>query len=253
MTPTEDNTHALAGPYALDAIDDLERVRFEVHLNQCPTCIIEVAGFLDTTALIAAVEEAVVPAGLKASVMAEIDTVRQVGPSRAIIRRPSPRLASVAAAVLAVAVVGLSVVTTGLRSEISSLSVATTDLRSEISVLEDRAVAAAVLIAQDALVLKVGFGDGALHVVASPASGTGVLLVDGVAVAPTGMGYQLWLINTEGEAIAAGFLDVHRDGTGEQLMVGDMSNIVAIGITIEPAGGSQQPTSAPVALAALSA
>ncbi|MFT4745771.1 MAG: anti-sigma-K factor RskA [Nitriliruptoraceae bacterium] len=239
MTPMENNAHALAGPYALDAIDDLERARFEVHLNQCPPCMIEVAEFLDTTALMAAVEEAAVPAALKASVMAEIDTVRQVGPSRAMTRRPSPRFASVAAAVLAVAVVGLSVVTAGLRSEVAEL--------------EDRAVVATVLSAQDALVLNVGFGDGALHVVASPSGGTGVLLVDGVAVAPTGMAYQLWLITTEGEAIAAGFLDVHSDGTGDQLMEGDMSNIVAIGITIEPAGGSQQPTSAPVALATLSA
>jgi anti-sigma-K factor RskA len=239
MTPMENNTHALAGPYALDAVDDLERVRFEVHLNQCPPCMIEVAEFLDTTALMASVEEEAVPAGLKASVMAEIDTVRQVGPSRAIIRRPSPRFASIAAGVLAVAVVGLSVITAGLRSEVAGL--------------EDRAVVAAVLVAQDALVLSVEFGDGSLHVVASPSGGTGVLLVDGAAVAPTGMAYQLWLINTAGEAIPAGFLDVHNDGTGDQLMEGDMSDIVAIGITIEPAGGSQQPTSPPVALATLSA
>ena len=86
MTPMDNNIHALAGPYALNALDDLERVRFEAHMDLCPPCVVEVAEFLDTTALMASIEDAPVSAAFRSNVLTEIDTVRQVGPSRTTIR-----------------------------------------------------------------------------------------------------------------------------------------------------------------------
>lgn len=42
--------HALAGPYALDALDAAERARFERHLRTCEACQSEVRGFSATAA-----------------------------------------------------------------------------------------------------------------------------------------------------------------------------------------------------------
>ena len=40
--PDWDNAHALSGAYAVDALDDFERARFEAHLRGCADCRIEV-------------------------------------------------------------------------------------------------------------------------------------------------------------------------------------------------------------------
>ncbi len=238
MTPV-DNIHSLAGPYALDALDDLERVRFEHHLDQCADCVLEVAEFLETTALLGQVDEIPVPAAMRAAVLEEIDSVRQVGPSRAVVRRMAPRLASVAAAVLAVAVVGLSVVTAGLRSQVSEL--------------EDLAGIAQILTAEDAVTPMAVADGGRINIVASPSSGAGAILASNLAAAPNGHAYQLWLITVDGEALPAGFLEIGPDGRGEQMMRGDMEGVVAIGISVEPIGGSPQPTTDPIAVVTLTA
>ena len=37
-----DDIHALSGAYAVDALDDVERARFERHLANCEACRAEV-------------------------------------------------------------------------------------------------------------------------------------------------------------------------------------------------------------------
>ena len=45
--------HNLTGAYALDALDDIERARFEQHLATCEDCRAEVAELRETAALLA--------------------------------------------------------------------------------------------------------------------------------------------------------------------------------------------------------
>lgn len=238
MTPT-DNIHMLAGAYALDALDDLERVRFEAHLDACDSCATEVASFHDTTALLGAADELPVSADLRSRVLADIEHVRQVGPVTARVSSLAPRLVSVAAAVLAVAVLGLSVVTAGLRREVDEL--------------EPYADIAAIIQAEDAVTLTEQVGDAQLRVVASPGTGAGAVLANGMEQAPTGHAYQLWLLTEDERALPAGLLDIGQDGHGEHVMEGDMDGVVAVGLTVEPAGGSEQPTTEPIAVVPLSA
>ena len=40
--------HKLTGAYAVDALDDLERARFEQHLDECDDCRFEVAELRET-------------------------------------------------------------------------------------------------------------------------------------------------------------------------------------------------------------
>lgn len=238
MTPT-DNVHTLAGAYALDALDDLERARFEAHLDGCSACTEEVASFQDTTALLGSIEEVPVSAEFRSRVLEDIPHVRQVGPVTARVRGFAPRVVSVAAAVLAVAVLSLSVVTAGLRSRIG-----------ELETYED---IAAILQAEDAVTLTEEVDGARLQVVASPGSGAGAILANGMSEAPTGHAYQLWLLTEDDHALAAGFLKVGADGHGEHIMRGDMDGVVAVGITVEPEGGSEQPTTEPIAVLSLSA
>lgn len=238
MTPTE-NIHTLAGAYALDALDDLERVRFEAHLDQCASCTEEVSSFLDTTALLGAANEIELSPEFRSAVLDNLDNVRQIGPVTARVTRMAPRLMSVAAAVLAFAVIGLSVVTAGLRREVDDLS-------------PYRDVAA-IIQAEDSITLTETIGDATVKIVASPSSGAGAVLANGMAAAPNGHAYQLWLITVDGEALPAGFLAIGDDGTGEEIMHGEMDGVIAVGITVEPDGGSEAPSTEPIAVLPLSA
>jgi anti-sigma factor RsiW len=55
--------HALAGAYALDALDGAERDRFERHLRRCRACESELRGFAATAAALGVAAAAEPPAG----------------------------------------------------------------------------------------------------------------------------------------------------------------------------------------------
>ena len=55
------DVHALSGAYAIDALDDLERAKFERHLSECQECQAEVASLREASALLAALAETAPP------------------------------------------------------------------------------------------------------------------------------------------------------------------------------------------------
>ncbi|WP_084104436.1 anti-sigma factor [Demequina sp. NBRC 110056] len=72
--------HALAAPYAVDALDPAEREAFERHLPGCEECLAEVAGFTAATASLADAEATAPPSSLRASVLSEIARTAQLPP-----------------------------------------------------------------------------------------------------------------------------------------------------------------------------
>ncbi len=58
--------HSLMAPYALDALDPDERLRFENHVEQCPTCRSELAGSQAAAARLGEAEHRTPPPGLRA-------------------------------------------------------------------------------------------------------------------------------------------------------------------------------------------
>ena len=85
---------------------------------------------------------------------------------------------------------------------------------------------------------------GRATVVLSQSRGEAVLLTQGLAPAPAGSTYQVWYVSPGGAASSAGF--VPTGPTSATLLSGDLSDAVAVGVTVEPAGGSPQPTTTPV-------
>src|SRR5262245_59797126 len=77
--------HTLSGAYALDAVDDIERMAFARHLEECPACVQEVAELAETAARLADAATVTPPARLRARVLDEIGRTRQVPP---VILRP---------------------------------------------------------------------------------------------------------------------------------------------------------------------
>ncbi|MEP6481815.1 MAG: hypothetical protein ABJA94_07395, partial [Rhodoglobus sp.] len=87
MTPRKDDPASLSGAYALNALGDADRKRFEDHLAESEEARNELTELSDTAVLLGmAVEPVTPPATLKASIMDSLTSTPQV-----------PRLAPVAA------------------------------------------------------------------------------------------------------------------------------------------------------------
>lgn len=88
-------------------------------------------------------------------------------------------------------------------------------------------------------------GGGTATLVWSGELGRSALLADGLAPLPAGQTYQLWYIGEEGP-VSAGTFEASSKGTTWHVLEGEMSAGDTVGVTVEPSGGSDAPTSDPI-------
>jgi anti-sigma-K factor RskA len=235
-----DDLHTLAGAYALDALPTDDRARFEGHLARCEACAQEVRGLREATAQLGVAVAAPPPPRLRASTLARIGQVRQLPPSvpdlaveRARRARRPPRFAlGLAAACLIVALIsGIFAV----RSQ--------QDLERARSA---NLAVAAVLSAPDArTVTGSAQTGGSATVVVSRSSGRIVFASSGLKRLPRSQTYELWLMSPR-SARPAGLLRPDAAGQTRPLVAGSLRDADRVGLTVEPAAGSPQPTTTPV-------
>jgi anti-sigma-K factor RskA len=228
--------HKLTGAYAVDALDDLERARFEQHLSACEDCRAEVLELRETAALLAETTAVAPPSSLRDSVLAGISQVRPLPPEVPVRtevagRRWFPLL--VAAALVLIA--GIGAVAWQPWGSPSG----------EITAAEQ------VLGAQDAYEVSHDLGDaGRATVTRSKSEDRAVIVTQDMVNAPDGKDYELWLMSPEGVFVPAGLM---ADGANQTVVLeGSASEAAAVGITVEPDGGSDKPTTEPIALFDLS-
>lgn len=248
--------HHLTGAYAVDALDDLERARFEQHLAGCPDCRAEVDSLREAAGLLAETTTTTPPPDLRARVLGDIAQVRPLPPpatdaeptaepaagpevAAATGSRAAPArrrwLPALAAAVV-LAAVGVGVAVTEPFSDDGSSQV-------QLSATEQ------VLRADDATRHDVVLADGGkadAYIVRSEAHEGAVLVTGDMGAPPRGKVYELWLQAEDGTMAPAGLM---AQGSHQQVLLkGDASKAVGAGITVEPAGGSEAPTSDPIAV-----
>jgi len=224
--------HLLTGAYALDALNQVERKAFERHLRTCATCTIEVMEFRESAAGLAERVAQAPPEELRARVMAQISRTRQLSPGpRASLPRPSLRqvLASAAAAVVLAGAAGLG----GVAWQAHRTS-------HEAQVEAGRIASVMTDPARIEVVHTVAGGGSAAVVVAH---GQAVFAADQLPAAKSGKAYQLWVIR--GTVIrSAGLLKVQDGQT--KAVVSDVTLNDIVAVTVEPDGGSKQPTTTPI-------
>lgn len=88
-------------------------------------------------------------------------------------------------------------------------------------------------------------GGGTATLVWSGELGRSALLADGLAPLPEGQTYQLWYIGADGP-VPAGTFEASSHGTTWHVLEGEMSAGDTVGVTVEPSGGSDAPTSDPI-------
>ncbi|XVS62239.1 anti-sigma factor [Actinosynnema sp. CA-299493] len=262
------DAHTLIGAYVLDAVSDAERRAFEEHVAGCPTCAQETAELFETTALLAGAAAVEPPGHLRDRVLSAIADTRQLPPEtddRTTTVRPGggssdpsvrpsggsrPRnpwlrgtAALAAAAGIAVAVtLGVRGVDTNHRLE--------QDVRALEQVDDRNGRVAELLSAPDARLVRGEVnGGGTGTVVASSSRGQVLFLARDLARLPEDRAYQLWLIGPGGPRPAGLLTD--SGGQLDPLLAGGFTGREAVGLTVEPHGGSPRPTTPTVVVLAL--
>ncbi|HET6856684.1 MAG TPA: anti-sigma factor [Streptomyces sp.] len=238
--------HTLTGAYALHALAPDERAEFELHLADCPACAQEVAELTATAARLGLAMTRTPPPALKDQVMRQISTERQepplvprTAPGSPIRRaRALPRFALAACLAAAAAFGGIAV----WQNQEAR------DAQNQARQSQQQAEAlASVLAAPDAKVSTGKLTDGATGtVVVSRDRNKAAFLASGMPKPPSGKVYQLWF-NDKGTMRSAGLMDL-ASTSGGVLMDGPVDAASGMGITVEPTGGSAEPTSDPLAL-----
>lgn len=226
--------HALVGAYAVDALDDLERRRFEDHLAECETCARETRGLREAAAHLGTAVATPPPARLRDKVLADVARVRPLPPMLANghgRRRGSrtPWLFTVTVAACLMVAVAMSAVAYLAQQ------------RADEAVAANREVVQ-VLAARDVQTSTGQVSTGGTGTVASSRSlGKAVVAMSGLGPLPESKTYELWFMGA-GDPRPAGLLR----SAGEPLVVAGLGEATQIGLTVEPAGGSPRPTTQPI-------
>ena len=211
--------HKLTGAYALDAVDDIERATFEHHLAECEDCRTEVASLRETTALLAESAAISPPPSLRDSVLSGISQVRPLPPITSPPRRAAWFPLLVAAALVAVLGIGVTVWKPWAPADTEDLT----------------PIAEQVLRASDAQRVEVDLGEaGRATVVRSKSVGKAVITTEDMDPAPFGKDFVLWFQSAEGEMLPAGTMPDEPDVT--VVLEGDGRTAKAAGITLETEG-----------------
>jgi anti-sigma-K factor RskA len=248
--------HALAGAYALDALDGAERDRFERHLRGCAACEREVRGFAETAAALAMAAAAQPPRGLKERVLAAASVTRQAPPE--VARRRRGRVASgarspssarsrwVPRAAIAIGAAGLAA-----AAALGAVQVSTQQ-RLNSAVAHNQEIAA-VLTAPDARIAAAPTSvGGRAVVVVSRTEQKMVFTSSGLPALPSSRVYELWLLGPR-SARPAGLLPPPSGGKTAPVLASGVAANDKVGVTVEPAGGTSSPTTTPIVVLTLPA
>ena len=252
---TTADLHALSGAYVLDAVDDIERAAFTRHLAECEVCAAEVAEFREVAALLGELTEQPPPPALRSSVLAEVSRTRQAGPARPA--RPEvgrdtraerwwrrATVATIAAAAVAVAGTWYA-----MDQRLDEQSRLVDEQSRQVQALRaDRDRIYAVMNARD-VVMRGGNlpSGGRVAAAVSAEQQGGVAMLAGLDVPPNGGVYQMWLMAGKGKRVLSSALVIPPGLTGGTLLFDKwVPGADSIGITLEPPGGSESPTMAPL-------
>jgi anti-sigma factor RsiW len=211
--------HDLTAAYALDALDPHEVEEYEAHLATCERCRAELAQFAPTTAALAyAVTPKDPPAELRDRILAAARADRpNVVPLRPRAARAGTRALVAVAAVAACAAVGLGIWNVSLHNRLDH--------------------------AQQQALRSLPLSGATGSAIVGP-GGHASLVVAHLQAAPSGKTYEAWVMRGTSAAPAGLFRG------GSQTTVVPLSRRVPpgsrVGVTLEPAGGSAQPTGTPL-------
>jgi anti-sigma-K factor RskA len=243
--------HVLSGAYALDALeDDVERRRFERHLAECEPCRIEVRSLRETAAVLTEAVATQPSPAFRSRVLDRVATTPQLPPAAG----PAPGTAGSAPGTAGPPGredgrrnwrLGVAAATVALLAGAGLAGVGAVELRRarESARQDDRILA---IVADPAARRASGAVTGGGSATVVVAGDRAVVLTAGVRALAGDRAYQLWLVRP-GQVVSAGLGPSGDDAGGawSRLVDGVRAGDV-VAVSVEPAGGSRQPTTTPL-------
>ncbi|MBA2558497.1 MAG: anti-sigma factor [Propionibacteriales bacterium] len=247
------DVHPMAWEYAVGDLSADEAQEFETHLPTCPDCRKEVADMRDIALQLSEAVATDPPPGLRSLVLAQIASTPQYAPSRQpehISSVPSDASGSTgsnvvplqrrsrgswAAGLLAAAAVVAAIAMGGLAIQNRN------DARDATAQAEQLTQ---LLAARDVQTVSGDFANsGVATVVVSARQGRALLVAADLPALPSGKTYEAWAVKDT--MVPAGTF-VPDGSTAVVDLAGAAVDATGVAVTIEPEGGSQQPTADPV-------
>jgi anti-sigma-K factor RskA len=223
-----DDPTTRAASYAAGAMTAEERRELERDARRSPRLAAEVDEFVEAAALLGL---AVAPVAPPASARSQLLDAVAATPQRGTVTRGPWRARPIATVLGAAAAIVL----------VAGGAVAGLQLTSQPSAAQQIVAAAdheQVVIPMD--------GGGSVTAMWSASLGRAALHIEGMADLPRHSVYQAWLIRTDGHAEPAGTFLAGENLDVTMALAAEMHAGDAIGITMEPAGGSEAPTTEPL-------
>lgn len=244
--------HDLSAGYALNALDDADKVLFESHLPTCAQCQEDLKAHEETARLLGEAVAETPPGGLKNNVLSAIADIEQdeAAPAPSASVSQAPAAASTAPPEEATPPAALDGNVIDLRSRtrnrvLAAVAAAFVLIAALFGVQRlsapDQTQYAAILESSDAEeAVLVGDGDAEFSVVWSASTGEFAVCGIDVPEITDDQTYEFWFIG-DSDPVNVGLFD--EEG-GDVEFVGELPGDPAVwAITIEPAGGSPAPTS----------
>ena len=235
--------HSLSGAYALDALEaGAERDRFARHMNRCQSCASEVRGFREVATALAFAATAEPPPELRDRVLAAAARTRQLPPEVTTHARPRrtrswmpwvPWISGVVATASIVVAV------------LFGFAQAHTQQQLNQAQAENKAISLLLSSPQVTLLSRSTTKGGVATVVLAAARHQLVVVTNGLPALPAGKVYQLWLIGKT-KIVSAGLLPAATSGRTAPVLASGVVKGDTLGLTVEPAPGSAQPTTTPI-------
>ncbi|MGW2033498.1 anti-sigma factor [Streptomyces argyrophylli] len=259
-----EDPHSLAAPYALDALEPGERRRFEKHLAGCDRCAAEVRELAEDAVRLAWSAAAPAPPALRDRVLAAVRTTPQEPArgragtrDRTPARERAPQLPphvwgtqpppgrARASRTRRPLLVPFATVTAAAALVVASLfAVQARRTEDRLAAERDRAREIAhVLAAPDARAAGSGDAGGrSIGVIASVSEREAVVTLSGYGTPSGGRVHQLWLMRPRVRPRSLGLLA----GDTPLVAKGLDAASTSLAVTVEPDGGSAQPTGQPI-------
>lgn len=223
--------------YALGALDADETAALQTHLRTCDSCRAELAGYQRVRAgLLSALPPQAPRPALKRTLAARLPSAKKATRPRWQWEWSFSQMATSAALILLLVVNMLSF------NQVRALQTQQAELTRQLAMEQ---TALAMIASPGARTLPVYGADVTGSLIVNNETNSAILILSNLAKLEQGQTYQIWLIQPDEGRVSAGLFDVNRDGGITIASIASSDSFQAytgIGVTIEPAGGSDQPT-----------
>lgn len=230
-TPFRENIPA----YVLGALDADESATLETHLETCASCRTELAEYRSLReSLLTAVPPKQPPAALRKRLQSRLPSAQR--PSRPQWTFSFSRLA------LGLAVLALLALNLASFMQIRQVRAQQASLLNQVA---DAQAALALLSSPTLQVVAINGNDISGTLLLDKQNNQAVLIARNLPALTEDRVYQIWLIKPDEGRVSAGLFRPESGGTYTTKVLASsqpLTNFMGIGVTVEPAGGSDAPT-----------